>query len=147
MSAVQPMTADDLSQVIALEQQAHPTPWSPALVQRSWQDHQAWVLREGSSVVAFAFVQRILDEAHLLDVVVDPAYRGRGWGRDLLTELITRSPDEGVTIWLLEVRASNQPAIALYQSLGFNEMGIRRGYYVDAQGREDALLMGYSVGQ
>jgi len=62
-----------------------------------------------------------------------------------LRELIERVFCDGINIWFLEVRASNAAAIAVYQALDFNELGIRRNYYDTATGREDAVMMAYTV--
>lgn len=142
---IRAMTEADLGRVYALEKVSHPVPWSQASLQRSFADHHGFVLLKNQQLLGFAFVQKIVDEAHLLDIVIDPAQRGHGLGRHLLQELIARVFCDGINIWFLEVRASNAAAIAMYQSLDFNELGIRRNYYDTATGREDALMMAYTV--
>lgn len=139
------MTEADLGRVYALEKVSHPVPWSQASLQRSFADHHSFVLIKQQQIVGFAFVQKILDEAHLLDIVIDPVQRGHGLGRYFLRELIEREFCDGINIWFLEVRASNAAAIALYQSLDFNELGVRRNYYDTLTGREDAVMMAYTV--
>ncbi|MDP1539128.1 MAG: ribosomal protein S18-alanine N-acetyltransferase [Moraxellaceae bacterium] len=139
------MTEADLGRVYALEKVSHPVPWSQASLQRSFADHHSFVLIKQQQIVGFAFVQKILDEAHLLDIVIDPVQRGHGLGRYFLRELIEREFCDGINIWFLEVRASNEAAIALYQSLDFNELGVRRNYYDTPTGREDAVMMAYTV--
>lgn len=143
---LRPMTADDLPRVFAIEQVSHPTPWPLKGLQESLQNHTAFVLEASGHVVGFAFVQRILDEAHLLDIAIEPAYRGQGLGRELLRRLMDEELVQGVTIWFLEVRVSNVTAISLYQSLGYNELSLRRNYYEGPAGKEDALLMACSTG-
>lgn len=140
------MTAHDLNAVFAIEQVSHPTPWPMKGLRESLESHAAFVLEQGGELLGFAFVQRILDEAHLLDIAVAPARRGQGLGRELLRRLMDEVLAEGVNIWFLEVRVSNRSAIALYQSLGYNELSIRRNYYEGPDGREDALLMACSTG-
>ena len=140
------MTRADLFAVHAIEQVSHPTPWPMKGLQESLDSHHAYVLEAEGRLLGFAFVQRILDEAHLLDIAIDPALRGQGHGRELLRRLMDEVLVEGISIWFLEVRVSNAPAIALYQSLGYNELSIRRNYYKDAGGSEDALLMACSTG-
>lgn len=143
---IRPLQAEDLPWVLAWEQVSHPLPWSESSLRRSLQDHAGFVLEVEGRPAAFAFVQRILDEAHLLDLVSDPGRRGQGLGRRLLSGLIDEVLVAGVSIWFLEVRISNTAAIALYRALGFNEMGLRRNYYDGPDGREDALLMALSTG-
>ena len=96
-------------------------------------------------MAAFAITQVVLDEATLFNIAVDPAWQRKGLGRQLLEHLIGELEKRGVlTLWL-EVRASNTAAIALYESLGFNEATIRRNYYPTAQGREDAIIMALPI--
>ncbi len=141
------MTRADLFAVHAIEQVSHPSPWPMKGLQESLDSHHGFVLEEaGGRLLGFAFVQRILDEAHLLDIAIDPELRGHGYGRELLRRLMDEVMVEGISIWFLEVRVSNLPAITLYQSLGYNELSIRRNYYKDAGGSEDALLMACSTG-
>lgn len=140
------MTPDDLPTVFAIEQASHPSPWPMKGLQESLQNHAAFVLERDAVIAGFAFVQRILDEAHLLDIAIAPSQRGQGLGRELLRQLMDEVLAAGVTIWFLEVRVSNQTAIALYQSLGYNELSLRRNYYDGPDGKEDALLMACSTG-
>ncbi len=140
------MTRADLFAVHAIEQVSHPTPWPMKGLQESLDSHHGFVLEAEGRLLGFAFVQRILDEAHLLDISIDPAVRGQGHGRELLRRLMDDILVDGIRIWFLEVRVSNRAAIALYQSLGYNELSIRRNYYKDAGGSEDALLMACSTG-
>ncbi|MES3040894.1 MAG: ribosomal protein S18-alanine N-acetyltransferase [Pseudomonadota bacterium] len=143
---IRAMTTDDLPVVFTIEQVSHPSPWPMKGLQESLQNHAAFVLEQGETVVGFAFVQRILDEAHLLDIAITPSQRGQGLGRELLRQLMDEVLAVGVTIWFLEVRVSNLAAIGLYQSLGYNELSLRRNYYDGPDGKEDALLMACSMG-
>lgn len=138
------MQPNDVATVFALEQQANPHPWSLTLIEQSLAAHHAYVLEHQQRVIGYAFVQRIIDEAHLLDIAIDPQWRQRGLARHLMTFLLDVFARD-VSFWLLEVRVSNAAAIALYNALGFNEMGIRRNYYQGPEGREDALLMGLTT--
>ncbi len=100
-----------------------------------------WVARTElyAAPVAWALVWRAADEAHLLDLAVDPAARRGGVGRALLTHVVDAVREDGATVALLEVRASNAPAIGLYRSVGFSETSVRRAYYSD--NGEDAIVM------
>jgi ribosomal-protein-alanine N-acetyltransferase len=90
-------------------------------------------------------VQFILDEAHLLNICVDPDLQGRGFGRRILEHVIEHAKSRDSAIVVLEVRRSNNKAQNLYLQMGFNEMSVRRGYYPAQQGREDAILMGLDL--
>ncbi|STW48927.1 ribosomal-protein-S18p-alanine acetyltransferase [Klebsiella pneumoniae] len=97
-------------------------------------------------MAAFAITQVVLDEATLFNIAVDPAYqRPRpGASRCWSMSLMKSKNSAVVTLWL-EVRASNVAAIALYESVGFNEATIRRNYYPTADGREDAIIMALPI--
>lgn len=100
-----------------------------------------WVLRGPASPepVAFSLAWSVADELQLLDMGVLPEERRKGYGRALLGELLRFAQRERKRLLLLEVRQSNEPAIRLYRSLGFETAGVRRGYYSDTG--EDALEM------
>jgi len=110
-----------------------------AELERPWA--KVWVARVGPQGVplGLALVWRAADEVHLLDLAVEPASRRRGIGRSLLVAVIRDALQDGAALALLEVRASNAPAIALYASLGFVQTDVRRAYYSD--NGEDAVGM------
>jgi len=101
----------------------------------------AWVLKSPttSAPVAFALAWSVADELHLLDVASHPEHRRKGHARALVSELLSHARREHKRLVLLEVRQSNQSAIALYRGLGFETTGVRRGYYSGTG--EDALEM------
>jgi ribosomal-protein-alanine N-acetyltransferase len=139
---IRPLTAEDLPAVLSLEAQGHAFPWSrgnfkDALVS----GYYMVVLEQGGHMAGYGIVQVILDEGHLLNITIDPALHSRGLGRYLLQHLVDYAQHHTDTLFL-EVRPSNTRAIALYQSAGFNEIGLRKNYYPAKEGgREDALLM------
>jgi [ribosomal protein S18]-alanine N-acetyltransferase len=106
---------------------------------RSWAN--LWVARVGSTPdpVGFALVWRAADERHLLDLAVDPAWRRQGVGRRILEAVIDDARASGGRMVLLEARASNAAALALYRSAGFFVTDVRRAYYSD--NGEDAVVM------
>ncbi|WHQ75015.1 ribosomal protein S18-alanine N-acetyltransferase [Pantoea sp. Lij88] len=142
MTAISLLTPDDLAQAFAIECRSHAFPWSEKTF-ASNQGERFINLRldVDGKMVAFAITQVVLDEASLFNIAVDPAFQRRGFGRQLLQHLIDELIKRNVlTLWL-EVRASNLPAIALYEQLGFNQVSRRPNYYPTASGREDAILM------
>jgi ribosomal-protein-alanine N-acetyltransferase len=142
MTAISLLTPDDLAQAFAIECRSHAFPWSEKTF-ASNQGERFINLRldVDGKMVAFAITQVVLDEASLFNIAVDPAFQRRGFGRQLLQHLIDELIKRDVlTLWL-EVRASNLPAIALYEQLGFNQVSRRPNYYPTASDREDAILM------
>jgi ribosomal-protein-alanine N-acetyltransferase len=100
-----------------------------------------WVARAEPDdiVLGFVLAWTAADEVHLLDLAVDPGARRRGVGRELVAQVLAHAREIGARLVLLEVRRSNEAAIALYRSAGFSENGVRRGYYSD--NGEDAVEM------
>ncbi|MDX1573513.1 MAG: ribosomal protein S18-alanine N-acetyltransferase [Methylophaga sp.] len=138
-----PMLVSDLAEIHAIEREANQFPWSLKNFQDSLNaGYQGWTVWEDKQIIAYALVQYVLDEAHLLNICVRPDKQGYGLGRQLLNAVIDAVSLRGSNLIVLEVRRSNRRAQELYLSAGFNEMSIRRGYYPSAQGREDAVLMG-----
>jgi len=134
------MRRDQLDQVLDLEARAFEHPWSPELVARELeQDHSLIVVVSTEERVAgFVIAWLVVDELHILNVAVDPAFRRRGLARLILGELLDRAERCGFSLATLEVRVSNEAAIRLYECLGFRTVGLRRRYYADG---EDALIM------
>ena len=136
-----PMTQSHVVQVAALEQVCFTDPWSEASVAGELANELSlWLVAvEGETVLGYVGSQTVLDSTDILNVAVSPDHQGCGIGRALLTELEQRLRQQGVTEVLLEVRPSNAPAIALYTSLGFIQVGRRPNYYLNP--REDALIL------
>lgn len=147
MNTISLLTPSDLAAAFAIEQRSHAFPWSEKTFASNQGDRYLNLgLNVDGTLAAFAITQVVMDEATLFNIAVDPAYQRRGFGRELLEHLIQTLEQRDVfTLWL-EVRASNAPAIALYESLGFNEATIRRNYYPTASGREDAIVMALPLG-
>ncbi len=85
-------------------------------------------------------------EAHILNVCVHPDVCGRGLGKMLMNKALEGAQGQDIQTVYLEVRASNAVAISLYDSLGFNEVGLRNNYYPADKGHEDAVIMAYCLG-
>ncbi|ATM88586.1 MULTISPECIES: ribosomal protein S18-alanine N-acetyltransferase [Yersinia] len=147
MKQISILTPADLATAYQIEQASHAFPWSEkTLVSNQGERYLNFKLSIEQQIVGFAITQTVLDEATLFNIAIDPQHQRRGYGRLLLEHLIAQLESrEIVTLWL-EVRASNAGAIALYESLGFNEVSVRRNYYPSANGREDAIMMALPLG-
>ena len=142
---LRPMTQSDLPAVCAIEQQVQYAPWTEKLFSDGLERHLCLVSERAEQIVGFAVVQFVVDEASLLNIAVEPTQQKQGIGRLLLDEVLTQASAKKATTVFLEVRASNQRAIQMYQQAGFNEMGLRKNYYPAANGKEDAVMMALMV--
>lgn len=142
MNTISPLTPSDFDAAFAIEKACHAFPWSEKTFRGNQGERYLNLKIEvDNAIVGFAVTQTVLDEATLFNIAVAPHYQRRGLGRKLLEATIEQLKEKGVTTLWLEVRASNDKAIALYQTLGFNEVTVRRDYYPTADGREDAIIM------
>ena len=140
------MSTSDLDAVMAIERVNFPYPWTEGNFKDSMSSgYICLVMEQADQLVGYAVLMMVLDEAHLLNISVDKAYQGKGWGRYLLLHMMDVGRGKGGLNMFLEVRPSNHSALGLYESMGFNEMGIRPGYYPAHNGREDAVLMGMAL--
>lgn len=140
------MHTDDLAAVCAIEQQVQYAPWSAKLFAEGLTRHRCKVaVNQQQQIVGFSIVQFIVDEAHLLNIAVEPTQQKQGIGKILLDEVLVISQQQKASTIFLEVRASNQRAIQLYQMAGFNEIGLRKNYYPTAQGKEHAVIMALMI--
>ena len=138
---IRTMTHDDLSSVVAIETQNYEFPWGEDIFIDCFRaGYECHVCEELDKVLGYCILSFGPGEAHILNISVDPNAQKLGIGRKMLEYLIELARDRAETIFL-EVRPSNTVALALYKKTGFNEIGIRKGYYPAAEGREDALML------
>ena len=138
----QELGLEQLEAICRIDQASFSHPWSEEAYRHELTDNPlAHYLGcfKGGELVAFAGFWLVLDEGQVANVAVSPEQRRQGIGRRLMEELIVRCLALGGSSISLEVRESNQPARRLYEGLGFQEVGQRRGYYT--QPPEDAILM------
>lgn len=136
------MTPADLEAVADLTRRADPFGWTL----RNFSDAHAsgntlTVLTVDGVTTGIAAVMHVLDESELLEIAVQPAMQGRGYGKALLAQAIALARRNGAVRMFLEVRESNARARKMYTSFGFEETGRRKNYYPTEDGREDAILM------
>jgi ribosomal-protein-alanine N-acetyltransferase len=139
---IRPMHDADLPAVAALERSAYLFPWTEGIFRDCLRvGYVCRVLDIGGSVLGYGILSAGAGEAHILNLCVAEEVRCRGLGRSMLEALIDRARGFGVREAYLEVRPTNTTAIRLYQSMGFEQIGIRRGYYQATVGREDAVVL------
>ena len=137
----------DVRSLWEIEKLSFPAPWSLWVFLMEYSNSTSTTLVAGPpppepwKTWGYVIYWVVAEEMHLLNLAVHPAYRRRGIARALLTAALERSRGQGATVAWLEVRPSNTAALALYQSFGFEEIGVRSGYYSD--NGEDALLYAY----
>ncbi len=141
-----PMQDEDLDAVMAIEPKIYSHPWSRGNFADSLKSgYSCWVVELDGELIGYGALMMVLDEAHLLNLSIAGPYQGRGLGRELLAHFIEVARRYGGQMMFLEVRPSNTAAIGLYESMGFNEFSVRKGYYPAENGREDAILMGLAL--
>jgi [ribosomal protein S18]-alanine N-acetyltransferase len=139
---IRPMMEIDLPEVAAIEQTSYAFPWSENIFRDCLRvGYTCRALDLAGQIIGYGVMSLGAGEAHVLNVCVRDEYRSLGFGRRLLEHLLERAGAAGVSEAFLEVRPSNLAAIRLYQRLGFEQIGIRRGYYQAPDGREDAIVL------
>lgn len=137
-----PLADEDLDAVAALERTLYEYPWTRANFADSLTaGYSTWACAWGDVLVGYAVMMVVLDEAHLLNISIHRDWQRRGHGRRFLDHLNLVARRVGARSMFLEVRPSNDAARALYQYGNFRLIGVRRGYYPAAHGREDALVL------
>jgi ribosomal-protein-alanine N-acetyltransferase len=135
------MNATHVSQVAALEKICFADPWSEMSIASELQNLWSYWLVAVSDdrVVGYIGSQSSIDEADVMNVAVHPEYRRQGIAEGLICTMVEELKNRGIHALLLEVRATNAPAIALYEKLGFQQVGLRKNYYRNP--KEDALIL------
>ena len=144
---LRPMVERDVEAVMEVEQAAYAHPWTAGIFRDCLRvGYCCWVCTRGEVLIGHGVMSVAAGECHILNVCVHPRWQRHGVGRKILTRLINIGRRHHADSAFLEVRVSNTPAIRLYQAEGFNEVGLRKGYYPRAGGREDALVLAKSLG-
>jgi ribosomal-protein-alanine N-acetyltransferase len=135
------MNIGDLDSVMEVEGRAYRFPWSRAIFKDCIKaGYQCWIAEQEGEFVGYAIFINAVEECHLLNLCIDPELQGRGYGRQLLNHVLENAKDYNAICVFLEVRPSNAYAVQLYESVGFNEVGVRKHYYPTKHGREDAVI-------
>lgn len=141
--AIRRLTLADLPEILAIERAAYDYPWSEGIFRdclrvgyRSFGG-----MDTNGSLMGYGLLSVAVGEAHVLNLCVGPLHRRQRVASQLLWRMVEQAQREAAHTLMLEVRCSNKAAIRLYQSLGFDRVGLRKRYYPAAEGREDALLL------
>ena len=135
------MNADHVSQVAQLEKECFHDPWSENSIASELKNPLSlWLVAvDGQQVAGYVGSQSVMGEADMRNIAVSAQYRRMGIAQELVERLVTLLREKDVYSLTLEVRASNEPAKALYGKLGFNQVGRRPNYYRNP--KEDALIL------
>lgn len=138
---LRPMTAQDINAVMEVEKSVYPYPWTKGIFADCLRvNYECWVATVENDIIAHAVLSVAAGESHILNLAVGKGYQKQGIGKQLLKHMVGIARIKSVDIIMLEARPSNVAAIQLYEAIGFNEIGIRKGYYPADNGKEDALL-------
>ena len=139
---IRSMTHEDLSVVSDIERQSYDFPWSHGVFRDCLlAGYQCVVLERNNDVVGYSILYIAAGEAHILNICLHPTYRSMGYGEKLLDEILFRARSTSVRQIFLEVRPSNQHALALYRKKDFHKVADRPAYYQASKGREDANVL------
>ena len=138
--------AADKKSLLAIQQQSEFNHWSEKQIAQSLIDHRVYLMvnkNNSQRILGFAIFSLIIDEAELLNIVIDKDDQGKGLGRKLLEYSLLNL--DGIKACFLEVAANNQIAIKLYSSLNFRQIGLRKNYYRSGENATDAIIMKRSL--
>lgn len=141
LAGFRPMTLADVPHIMEIEKQNYRHPWTAGILRDCIRvGYTAIVYEVENTVEAYGLLSVAAGEAHVLNLCVSPQRQGQGLGRKMLRKLVEIAEEKGARSIFLEVRKSNHVAVRLYLQEGFKRIGVRKGYYPDDQGREDALV-------
>jgi ribosomal-protein-alanine N-acetyltransferase len=144
---VRPMRDADVAEVIGIERASYQFPWTEGIFHDCLRvAYLCRVAVQNQQILGYAVMSLGAGEAHILNLCVRAQARRAGIGRALIRYLLEQAEGSGMVEAFLEVRPSNAIAMVLYQSLGFEQIGTRRGYYQAVGGREDAAVLRLKLG-
>lgn len=145
MTEIRKISENDIEAVAALEAEIFPDPWSAKSIKETYEQKHALIFGayQEKQLIGYVIFYYILDEGEIARIAVSPSYRRQGVAEQIFQALIAFCKEKNVERILLDVRVSNEPAIAFYKKAGFAEDGIRKNFYDNP--KEHALLMSTSV--
>ncbi len=139
---LRPMAETDISDVLQIEHAAYAFPWNRNIFRGCLRENYCCrVVELDGGIAGYAIMSTGVDEAHLLNLCVDPGYHRTGLGDVLLNTMLDYARKQEAITTFLEVRPSNKAARRFYEKRGFVEVGLRANYYPAKFGREDAIIM------
>jgi ribosomal-protein-alanine N-acetyltransferase len=141
------MTQQDLPAVMEIEITEYVFPWTQGIMKDclSTANYHGFLLKEDALLIGYAMISVAAAECNILNICIKSSHQKKGYGKKLLDFLINEAKELKAKQIYLEVRESNKIAISLYQSIGFNEMGVRKNYYPCNNKREDAYLFAMEI--
>lgn len=136
------MTLHDVNEVYEIEKESFTLAWTKEAFEQEMvkNDFAYYVVAETEEgIIGYCGMWLVIDEAHITNIAISPSQRGKKLGEALMKAAIDSAKAQGAQLMTLEARVSNVVAINLYKKLGFQNGGIRKGYYTDNQ--EDAIVM------
>jgi ribosomal-protein-alanine N-acetyltransferase len=139
---LRPLKTHDIPKVLTIERQMYSYPWSEGIFKDCLKiGYSNWAFIKDGQFVGYVILSVAVGEAHILNICLDPAYQGKGLGRQFLKEVLIIAKKKNANSVFLEVRPSNTAAVQLYKTAGFKKIGKRKNYYPAADGKEDALVL------
>jgi len=135
------MQIEDLHFVLKNENLSYSHPWTQGIFTDCIRaGHECWLFLVDNEILGHSILSIAAGESHLQNVCIHPLHQGKGYGRILVEHMLTAAARRQATTVFLEIRSSNVIAYKLYESLGFNEVGVRDAYYPGKSSREDAII-------
>src|SRR5580658_11355307 len=139
---IRSMRDGDVPDVVAIERASYQFPWSEGIFRDCLRvGYTCRVATSANRLIGYGVMSVGAGEAHILNLCIDEGFRCQGIGKRMLEYLLDKGAAAGMSEAFLEVRPSNTAAIRLYLSLGFDQVGMRKGYYQAVGGREDAAVL------
>ena len=139
---LRPLKTHDIPKVLTIERQMYSYPWSEGIFKDCLKiGYSNWAFIKDGQFVGYVILSVAVGEAHILNICLDPAYQGKGLGRQFLKEVLIIAKKKNANSVFLEVRPSNTAAVKLYKKAGFKQIGQRKNYYPAADGKEDAIVL------
>lgn len=143
---LRPMSREDLDDIMSIENVIYDFPWTRQIFMDCLRvGYLCQVVEVDGDIVGYCIMSVGASEAHVLNLCISGHYRRIGLGRKLLSHMLVMAKHKSVGTVFLEVRPSNKAALALYDKLGFNQIGVRNDYYPAKVGREDAVILAKSL--